>query len=128
MEIIIFEKSSSSFKKPKHLKSNIFVIYCRRAVKIEPAASMKKDTEMVVFLPQNSKGFVTSIFRGDKINEICSKKQCLWIEILTKSFEETLEIKKKNQPLGFLVIEPEHLKFKYNTAKKKRKQPQKRIC
>ena len=95
---------------------------------IEPAASMKKDTEMVVFLPQNSKGFVTSIFRGDKINEICSKKQCLWIEILTKSFEETLEIKKKNQPLGFLVIEPEHLKFKYNTAKKKRKQPQKRIC
>ena len=34
---------------------------------------MKIDTEMVVFLPKNSKGFVTFIFRGDKINEICGQ-------------------------------------------------------
>ena len=78
---------------------------------------MKFDAEIVVFIPQNSKGFVASIFRGDKINEIYSEKQRLWIEILNKSFEETVEIK-KNQPLGFLVIEPKHLKFKYETAKK----------
>ena len=79
MEIIIFEKSSSSFKKPKHLKKNIFIVYCLRSVRIEPATSMKIDTEMVVFLPKNSKGFVTSIFQGDEINEICGQKQCLWI-------------------------------------------------
>ena len=51
----------------------------------------KTDTEMVVFLPKNSKGFVTFIFRGDKINEICGRKQRLWIEMLNKSFEETVE-------------------------------------
>ena len=51
MEIILFEKSSSSFKKLKHLKKkrNIFIIYSLRAVKIEPASSMKIDTEMAIF-------------------------------------------------------------------------------
>ena len=43
---------------------------------------MKIDTEMVVFLPKNSKGFVTSIFRGDESNEICGERQRLWIETL----------------------------------------------
>ena len=62
VEIIIFEKSSSSFKKLKHLKKNIFIVYCPRSVRIEPATSMKIYTDMVLFLPKNSKGFVTSIF------------------------------------------------------------------
>ena len=53
---------------------------------------MKTDTKMLVFLPQNSKGFVTSIFGGDKINEIYAQKQCLWIEILKKSFEKNAKI------------------------------------
>ena len=105
-------------------KKNIFIWYCPRAVKIEPATSIKIDTEIAVFL-QNTKGYVTSIFRGDEINEIYCKKQRLWIEILNKSFEETVEIK-RNRPLGFLVVEPEHLKFKYETTKKKRRQTKKR--
>ena len=42
------------------------------------------------------------------------------IEILNKSFEDTVEIK-MNQLLGFLVIKPEHLKFKYETTTKKKK-------
>ena len=62
MEIIIFEKCSSSFKKPKHLKNNIFIIYSLRAVKIEPGTSMKIDTTIVVFL------------QGGKLNEICGPK------------------------------------------------------
>ena len=55
---------------------------------------MKIDTEMVVRLPQNSKGFVSSIFQRYKINEIYSQNQRLWIVTLNKSFEETVEIKK----------------------------------
>ena len=51
----------------------------------------------------------------------------MWIEILNKSFEETVEIK-RNQPLGFLAIEPENLNFRYETAnKKKRKFKMKRV-
>lgn len=42
------------------------------------------------------------------------------IEILNKPFEDTVEIK-RSQPLGFPVIKPEHLKFKYGTTTKKKK-------
>ena len=90
---IIFKKSSWRVKEPRHLKKNIFIIYSPRTVKIEPATSIKIDTELVLLLPQNSKGFITSIFRGDEINEFCSEKR-LWIEILNKSFEDTVKIKK----------------------------------
>ena len=76
------------------MKKNIFIVYCPRAVRIDPATSMKIDTEMVVFLPKNSKGLVTSIFQWEKINEICGQKQRLWIVIIKKSFKETVEIKK----------------------------------
>ena len=117
---IIFRQSQAKIKKLKHLTKNAFIIYSPRAVKIEPATSTKIDTEIVVLLPKNSKGFITSIFREDKINEFNSEQQRLRVEILNKSCGETLEIK-KNNPLGFVVIEPEHLKFKHETTKNKRK-------
>ena len=78
---------------------------------------MKIDTELTVFLTQNSKGFLTSIFRRDEINELFHGKHRLWIEIWNKSFEDLVEIK-NNQPLGFFVIEPENLKFHYEGPKK----------
>ena len=77
------------------MKNNVFVIYSPRAVKIEPATSTKIDTEIIVSLPKKSKGFITSIFREEEINEFSSDQQRLWVEILNKSYEETLEIKKK---------------------------------
>ena len=92
MEISIFEKFSSSFKKPKHLKKQRFSLSAVRGkLKIEPAISMKIDLEMVVFLPQNSKGFLIWIFQGNKINESYCQKQRLWIEMLNKFFKETSE-------------------------------------
>ena len=81
-------------QKAKTFERNIFIIYSPRTVKIEPLTSIKIDTELVLLLPQNSKGFIISIFPGDEINEFCSEKQRLWIEILNKSFEGTVEIKK----------------------------------
>ena len=42
------------------------------------------------------------------------------MEILDKSYEEALKIK-KNKPLVFVVIEPEYLKFKYETTRNKKK-------
>ena len=56
-----------------HLKKNVFIIYFPRGVKIERATSIKIDTEIVISLPQNAKGYVTSIFRGKEINEIYCK-------------------------------------------------------
>ena len=40
------------------------------------------------------------------------------MEILNRSFEGSIEIKKK-QPLGFLIVEPENIKFQYVPSKKK---------
>ena len=88
-------------------------------MKFEPATHMKIDTEVTVFLPQNSKRFLTSIFRGDEINELFHGKHHLWIEILNKSFKDLVKVK-RNQPLGFLVIEPENLKFHHEAPKTKK--------
>ena len=113
---VIFEKDSASIKNPEHLKRNVLITFSPRTVKVEPATCRKIDSEVVAFLPQKSKGFFTSIFRGDEINELFSGKYRL--EILNKSFEDSIEIK-RNEPLGFLVVEPENLKFQYVPSKKK---------
>ena len=56
---IIFEKDNFSVKNPKHLQENVFITYSPWAIKIGPATHMKIDMEVTVFLPQNSKGFLT---------------------------------------------------------------------
>ena len=100
---VIFEKDGASLKNPKHLKRNVFIIFSPRTVKVEPTTCRKINSEVVAFLPQKSKGFLTSTFRGDEINELLSGKYHLWVEILNKSFKDSIEIK-RNQPLGFLVV------------------------
>ena len=72
------------------------------------------------FLPTNSSGFLTSKFRGDEINELFHGKHRLWVEILNKYFEDHVEIK-KGQVFGFLVIEPENLKFQHVPPMKNKK-------
>ena len=94
MEIIL-KRSQANVKNPRHFQRNVFILYFPRTVKIEPATWKRIDTEIIVFLPKNSKGFVTSVFRGDEIIEFNGEQQSLWVEILNKSYEETIEIKKK---------------------------------
>ena len=93
------------------------MLYSPRQLKIEPTSFRKINTEVTAFLPTNSKGFVTSKFRSDEIKELFNGKHRLWVEILNKSFEDTIVIKKV-QPLGFLVVEPENLKFHHLAQKK----------
>ena len=50
---IFFKKSSGRIKELKHIKRNVFIIYSPRTVKIEPALSIKIDTELVLLLPRN---------------------------------------------------------------------------
>ena len=71
MEIIL-KRFQANVKKPKHLKKNIFILYTPRTVKIELATCNSIDTEIIVSLPKDSKGFVTSIFRGDEIIDFSS--------------------------------------------------------
>ena len=117
---IIFKMSNRGVRNPKHLRKNIFIIYSSKKVKIEPSTCLNIDTEIILSLPEKSNGFVTSIFSDDEVNELRQKKQRLQIEILNKSFEDTIEIK-RHSPLGFVVIKPEHLKLKHETQKNKKK-------
>ena len=79
-----------------------------------------------MFLQQHSDRFLTSILRGNEINEIFYGKHLSWVEVFSELFENSLEIK-KNQPLGFLVIESENLKFRNAPSKKKKMRQTKRI-
>ena len=51
---IIFKRTQLRIKKPKRLGRNVFLLYSPRTVNIEPAVASKIDTEIIIFLPNNS--------------------------------------------------------------------------
>ena len=76
---IMFEKDSKGIKNPAYLQRNLFILYSLRKSKIKPASCIKLDTEVTAFLPTESKGFLTSKFRSDKINELFKENTvCGW--------------------------------------------------
>ena len=116
----VFKIDGPGIKKPLHLKNNVFISYSPRILTTETASCIKIDTNIILHLPKKAKAFITSKFRGQEIYEINRKKSRLWIEILNTTYTENFKIKKK-APLGFLVVEPENLKFKYEKKKKPKK-------
>ena len=50
------------------------------------------------------------------MNFLINEKHRLWVEMLNKSFENYIKTK-KGQPLGFLDVEPENLKFQHVPTK-----------
>ena len=106
----LFLKIKQRCQESKTPEKNIFLIYPSKKVKIEPATWLNIETQIILSLAEKSNRFVTSIFRGDEINEIRQKMQGLWIEILNKSFEDTIEVKRYN-PLRCVAIQPGNLKF-----------------
>ena len=119
-EKITFEKDNKGVKSPRHLQRNVFMLFPPRQLKIELVRCRKIDTEVTAFLPTNSKAFLTSKFRGDEINELFHGKHCVWVEIINKSFDDHIKIK-KGQRLGFPVVEPENLNFQHVLLKEKTK-------
>ena len=117
---IIFKRFQANVKKPRHLQKMFLLTSHQGQLKIEPATWNRIDTEIIVFLSKNSIGFITSVSKGDEISEFNNEQQRLLVEIFNKSHEETIEIK-KNNPLGFVVIESEHLKFKHEAEIAKHK-------
>ena len=54
----------------------------------------KIDSEVLAHIPENIRSFLTSEFREDEINEIWSGEQRMQVEILSKSCELLIEIKR----------------------------------
>ena len=121
---VTFEKDNKRVKNPRHLERYVFILFSPRQFKIETATYKKIDTEVTAFLPTDSKGFLTSRFRGDEINVLFHGKHRLRVEIVNKSFEDHIEIK-RGQLLDFLVVEPENLEFQHVPQKKKAKKKKK---
>ena len=83
----------------------------------------------MVLLWTNRAKFLTSIFKGDGISEFSVQKQRLRVEITKQSYEEQLK-NDRGLPPGFVVVGPEHLKFKHETqtaTKTKKKEKEKPI-
>ena len=121
----MFEKDSRTVKNnPKQLQKNVFLLYSPRKFTIEPASNKKIDTEVTAFLPRNSKGDITSKFRTNEINEIYYGHHRWWLQIINKPFEDKIKIKKE-QRIGFFVVEPEKLKFQQVPCKTKAKKEKK---
>ena len=95
-----------------HIQKNVFLLYSQRKISIGRAANEKIDTEIFASLPRNSRGYVTSKFRTD---ENSFRNHHLLVEILSKSFEDSIEIK-KGQAIVFFVAEPENLKSDFAYA------------
>ena len=92
-----------------HLENLFFFLFFfnfthQKNIKISPMQYEREDTEVVVSLPENSEGYITSKFRTDEIEEISCREQRLWIGIWNKSLTKNIEIKKKSV-LGFFVLE-----------------------
>ena len=91
---IFFKKDTASTKNPKHIKRNIFIIYSPRHIKVELASFRRIDTEILAFLPDNSRGFIISTFSSDELKEVFDGEHRLWTEILNRSFDGNIIIKK----------------------------------
>ena len=62
------------------------------------------DTDVIVTLPKDSRGYFTSRYKTDEIEQISSNPQRIWIGIINKSLTEDIEIK-KDKVFGFFVLE-----------------------
>ena len=124
---ILFKKDTTAIKNSKHMKRGVFVIISPRHIKVESASYCRIDTETVVFSPTNSRGFITLKVNGNELKEFFEGEHRLWIEILNRSFEDNIIIK-KDKLLGFLVIEPENLRFQHVPPNKSIKQKRRRTA
>ena len=86
---------------------------------MKPIERKNIDTGIVVFLLEKSLGFVRSKFNSDNICKFFGGQNSLWMEILNKSYGDTIETSMR-QILGFLVVEPENLNFQHYVQPKKK--------
>ena len=67
---VIFKMDNKNVKKPKHLKNLFFLLNAQKNMKICPMQYGREDREVVVSLPEKSKGYFRSKSKTLKIEEI----------------------------------------------------------
>ena len=70
--------------------------YLPRDIKIEPMEIETVDTKLTAIIEPPTKNVLTSKFREDEVCELPAKKERrLWLEILNRSYNHPIKIKKK---------------------------------
>ena len=68
--MITLKLISNRIKKPFRSRENILAVYSPRKYIIPEADTVTIDTEIIINLPQNSKVYLTTKFKGQKIKEL----------------------------------------------------------
>ena len=90
-------------KKTFQSRENILAVYSPRIYIIPEADTVTIDTEIIINLPQNSKVYLTTKFKGQKIKEIRGpQKKRLRITLLNESYFQK-HIIKKGDIVGYLL-------------------------
>ena len=106
--MITLKLISNRIKKPFRSRENILAVYSPRKYIIPEADTVTIDTEIIINLPQNSKVYLTTKFKSQKIKEIRAsphpppQKKRLRITMLNESYFQK-HIIKKGEIVGYLL-------------------------
>ena len=79
------------------------------------------NTEVTVTLRKDLRGYFTSEFKTDEIEQISNSTRRIWIVILNRSLTEEI-VFKKDKPLVFFIVESkDKINIKYKTTGTKKK-------
>ena len=105
-------------KKTFQSRENILAVYSPRIYIIPEADTVTIDTEIIINLPQNSKVYLTTKFKGQKIKEIRGpQKKRLKITLLNESYFQK-HIVKKGDIVGYLLSPNSNFSIQQHEKKK----------
>lgn len=94
----------------------MFLIYAPSKITVESMQFKQNDSNILVSLPKDHKGYFTSIFKQNNTETISDNTQRIWKAILNARVSGSMVIE-KNKPLGFFAITPYHyISIKHETA------------
>ena len=116
--MITLKLTSNRIKKPFWSRENILAVYSPRKYIIPEADTVTIDTEIIINLPQNSKVYLTTKFKGQKIKEIRGpQKKRLKITLLNESYFQK-HIVKKGDIVGYLLSPNSNFSIQQHEKKK----------
>ena len=119
--MITLKLISNRIKKPFRSRENILAVYSPKKYVIPEADTVAIDTEIIINLPQNSKVYLTTKFKGQKIKEIRGpEKKRLRIRLLNESYFQK-HIVKKGDIVRYLLSPNSNFSIQKQHEKKKHK-------
>ena len=102
---LIFKRENKNVKKPLKLKNGVFLIYALNKAIVGPMKFTENDSNIVVTLSKEQKGYFTSILKQDEIERLTGNPQRIWMGVLNRHLFRSIVIQ-KHRPVGFFAIKP----------------------